>query len=244
MQNGVRAATQQRWEDAERFFQIVLQQEPDSASAYSNLGNVHLSEGRAEEAVRDFSRAIAIAPTAPVPYLNRAIAEEQLGVNAASSGNQAEAERHYEAALRDCRDAQDRDSKEFAAFFNEGNVQVRVGQYEAALAAYSRAADLAPGIAGYRLRQAELLFQNARPADADSMMRGVVRKNPNYAEAQAALAAVEWVSGQQGKAEEHFDKAVSLDGRWRKMGFIRQQTRWPPALYDAMEKFLAIAGSS
>ena len=64
---------------------------------------------------------------------------------------------------------------------------------------------------------------------------------PVLAEAQAALAAVEWVSGQQGKAEEHFDKAVNLDARWSKMAFIRQQTRWPPALYDAMEKFLAIA---
>ena len=64
---GVRAATQQRWEDAERFFQIVLQQEPDSASAYSNLGNVHLSEGRPELAVSDFSRAIAIAPTVSTP---------------------------------------------------------------------------------------------------------------------------------------------------------------------------------
>ncbi len=68
--------------------------------------------------------------------------------------------------------------------------QVRVGQYEAALAAYSRAADLAPGIAGYRLRQAELLFQNARPADADSMMRGVVRKNPNYAGAPRSFYVV------------------------------------------------------
>lgn len=58
---------------------------------------------------------------------------------------------------------------------------MRVGAYDAALAAYSRAADLAPGIAGYRLRQAELLFQNARAADADTMMRGVVRKNPNFA---------------------------------------------------------------
>jgi predicted Zn-dependent protease len=60
-------------------------------------------------------------------------------------------------------------------------VQVRLGRYQEALAAYSRAADLAPGIAGYRLRQAELLFQNARESDADVMMRGVVRKNPNYA---------------------------------------------------------------
>ena len=61
------------------------------------------------------------------------------------------------------------------------------------------------------------------------------------AEAQAALAAVQWVSGQQSKAEEHFEKAVALDSRWSSMAYIRQQTRWPPALYDAMEKFLAIS---
>ena len=64
---------------------------------------------------------------------------------------------------------------------------------------------------------------------------------PVCTEAQVALAAVQWVSGQQGKAEEHFEKAVALDPRWSRMGFIRQQTRWPPALYAAMEKFLAIA---
>lgn len=129
--------------------------------------------------------------------------------------------------MQDCRDAQSRDSKEFAAFFNEGNVQVhllhtrhkrgsglclkhaqlrvpnlargmlvlrprwvsesiraaqaRKGEFSSALAAYSRAADLAPGIAGYRLRQAEMLFQNNRAHDADVMMRGIVRKNPSYA---------------------------------------------------------------
>ena len=38
--------------------------------------------------------------------------------------------------------------------------------------------------AGYRLRQAELLFQNERAGDADLMMRGVVRKNPTYAGTQ------------------------------------------------------------
>lgn len=36
----------------------------------------------------------------------------------------------------------------------------------------------------WRMVQAELLFQNARPADADLMMRGIVRKNPNYAGAR------------------------------------------------------------
>lgn len=37
---------------------------------------------------------------APVPYLNRAIAEEQLGVNAASAGRDEEAAQHYQAAIQ------------------------------------------------------------------------------------------------------------------------------------------------
>ena len=36
---------------------------------------------------------------APVPYLNRALASEQLGVDAASSGNQDEAQQHYKRAV-------------------------------------------------------------------------------------------------------------------------------------------------
>lgn len=89
---------------------------------------------------------------APVPYLNRALAEEQLGVEADARSDPADAQQHYEAAIQvcarvqdlslactiygregpsewslkvqDCRAAQSRDAKEFAAYFNEGNVQV------------------------------------------------------------------------------------------------------------------------
>ena len=35
--------------------------------------------------------------------------------------------------------------------------------------------------AGYRLREAELMFQDGQADKSDRMMRGVVRKNPNYA---------------------------------------------------------------
>ena len=37
-----------------------------------------------------------------MPYLNRAIAEEQLGVNAASAGKATEAAEHYQAAIQVC----------------------------------------------------------------------------------------------------------------------------------------------
>lgn len=58
------------------------QEEPGSASTWSNLGNVHMQQGLVELAVADYSEAIRLAPDAPVPFLNRAIAEEELGVRA------------------------------------------------------------------------------------------------------------------------------------------------------------------
>ncbi|KAL3136286.1 hypothetical protein ABBQ32_007291 [Trebouxia sp. C0010 RCD-2024] len=60
------------------------------------------------------------------------------------------------------------------------------------------------------------------------------------AEAHAALTAVQWQLGQAAKAEEHFAIATAIDSRWKRTSYIQSQTRWPPKLYVAMEKFLSI----
>jgi len=52
--------------------------------------------------------------------------------------------------LQDCELAIERDPKEFAAWFNRGNALARLQDYGGALDSYRTAADLAPGIAGYR----------------------------------------------------------------------------------------------
>lgn len=50
--------------------------------------------------------------------------------------------------LQDCEDATKRDPKEFAAWFDKGNILVRLGLFKDALNSYTTAADLAPGISG------------------------------------------------------------------------------------------------
>lgn len=54
------------------------------------------------------------------------------------------------SSLQDCNEAIERDPKEFAAWFNKGNALARLQDYAGALESYRTAADLAPGIAGYR----------------------------------------------------------------------------------------------
>ncbi|GAB4821919.1 hypothetical protein N2152v2_008965 [Parachlorella kessleri] len=247
MQAGVLAATQGRFQEAERFFNIYLQEDPASASAWSNLGNVHLSQasgdrdaGRTSLAVSDYTKAIELAPEAPVPYLNRALAVEQLGVDRAEEGSERAARQLWEGALADCDAAIQRDSREFAAWFDRGDIAMRLERYDQALTDFRTAANLAPGLAGYRLREATLLYQQGEPEEAKTMMRGIARKYPGYAEAHAALAAVQWAEGQQTVAEAEFEKATRQDSRWGSLEFIRSNTRWPPKLYTAMARFLSI----
>ena len=53
--------------------------------------------------------------------------------------------------MQDCDRAVERDDHEFAAFFNRGNVEMRLREYKQALEDFRMAADLAPGISGTSL---------------------------------------------------------------------------------------------
>lgn len=238
---GLEAATEGRLESAERFFQTYISQEDNlSASAYSNLGNVHLQMGKTDLAVSDFTKAIEMAPNAAVPRLNRAIAFEQLGVDADQAGNAKKAVSMWEQGVHDCEEAVKYDPKEFAAWFNKGNIEMRLDKYEEAGMSFSKAADLAPGLAGYRLRAATLLFQNGDIKRCMQQIRGVVRKNGNYAEAHAALSAVLWSTGAEDQAEEELTRAIEMDPVWGDPDAVRKCTRWPPKLYVAHRNLINI----
>ena len=68
-----------------------------------------------------------------------------------------------------------------AAWFDRGDIAMRLERYDQALSDFRTAANLAPGLAGYRLREATLLYQQGEPEEAKTMMRGIARKYPGYA---------------------------------------------------------------
>jgi tetratricopeptide (TPR) repeat protein len=238
---GLEAANEGRLDTAERFFKMyIAQEDPSSASGFSNLGNVHLQQGKTQLALEDFTKAVDLAPEAAVPRLNRSIAYEQLGVDEEKQGRKTTAAAFYQKALEDCDAATAADPKEFAAWFDKGNVQMRLEDYTGALESFNRAADLA-AIPGYRLRAATLQYQTGDVKKSMQTMRGIIRKNSNYAEARAALAAVNWAEGNVEVAEELLASAEDLDGAlWKDISEVREMTRWPPALYDAYSRLLKV----
>ena len=76
LQEALRAAVAGDLETAEKIFSELILEDPKSASVWSNRGSVRLSLRLYEEALSDLNKAVELAPEAPVPLLNRAIALE------------------------------------------------------------------------------------------------------------------------------------------------------------------------
>ena len=239
---GLEAANNGNLDAAERFFSIYISQEESQgmASGLSNLGNVHLQMKKTTQALEDFTKALSLAPDAPVIHMNRAIAYEQLGLDLEKEGKVNQAQEMYLKGLEDCYSAVKEDPNEFAAWYDRGNIEMRLGMFNDARDSYSKAADLAPGLAGYRVRAAALLFQTGDVQKSMQQLRGVVRKNGNYGEAHAALASVLWSTGDRAKAEEELTRALQADDFWGTPSQVRENTRWPPALYKAYSDLIHI----
>ena len=239
---GLNAANERRFGDALSAFEGALADDGPSAALLSNLGNVRLSLGDPDAALASFDEALTLAPAADsaILRLNRALAHEALAVRAAAAGDAAAAAASLAAGVADCDAAIAADPGEAAAHYNRGGLLQRGGDFAGAAASFRTAADLAPGLPGYRARHAVLLLQLGDPAAAAKELRAVVRRTPIFAEAHAALAGVEWARGDGARAEGELEAAAALDSGWKAAGRAAGAARWPPALVAAYEKLLAL----
>lgn len=70
----------------------AIQSDPDNASAHNDLGVLYLNDGRLDEAIAEFQRAIALQPTLTSALVNASFAS-------LSRGNPQDAERFARSAL-------------------------------------------------------------------------------------------------------------------------------------------------
>lgn len=92
-----------------------------------------------------------------------------------------------------------------------------------------------------RVRRALLLFQVGRSEDALYQLEDEEVALRGNAEVHAALAAVLYDRGRVSAAEQQWDIATEFDSRYADVRWVTAERRWPPALLDALQRFLSLS---
>jgi len=92
------------------------------------------------------------------------------------------------------------------------------------------------------------LVQLGEEQRATKEIEAVARRAPNSSDMRVALAALYWDQGKEAAAEEQFDFAcqhiMAGCSKYRDIDWVSRIRRWPPAMVDKLQSFLAIQSSS
>ena len=203
-----------------------LETYPDDPAALSNRGNVKLVVGDPKGSIMDQNRAIKLNPSELDPYINRGIANESLGL-------WLQAKDDYLYVLS-------KDKENFSALYNLANVEGSLNNWEEARGLFYEAAQYNPGFAMARSSEALANYQLGNFEASENELRKLIRRYPTFADARAALTALQWSKGRSGEAESNWIAAVELDPRYAQEQWLLEVRRWPPAPVDDLMKFISI----
>ena len=211
---------------AEKDWNLFLDDNPYDAAALSNRGNILLALGDPEGAIRDQTKAIEISPTDLDPYLNRGIAEEAL--------------KRWEDAYKDYKYVLKKNPEDVSALYNLGNVMGSMGNWIEAKKFFAKASSSNRVIAMARSSEALAIYELGDYELAEKKIRVLIRKYPLFADARAALSALLWRKGFVGEAESNWAAAAGLDIRYREKNWLLNVRRWPPKPTNDLIMFLAL----
>ncbi|MAN49204.1 MAG: hypothetical protein CMD04_00070 [Flavobacteriales bacterium] len=197
---------------------------PDDAAALSNRGNVKLVIGDIKGSIADQDKAIGLSPTQVDPYINRGIAEEALGL-------WSEAKKDYLFVIS-------QDSQNFSALYNYANVEGSLSNWEKARDLFSKAANYNPGFAMARSSMALADYQIGNIDESEKELKKLIRRYPTFADARAALTALNWSKGISGQAESNWIAVTELDSRYSDEEWLLKVRRWPPKPTKDLMKFI------
>jgi len=203
-----------------------LETYPDDPAALSNRGNVKLVVGDPKGSIVDQNRAIELNPSELDPYINRGIANESLGL--------------WLQAKEDYLYVISKDKENFSALYNLANVEGSLNNWEKAKSLFNQAAQYNPGFAMARSSEALANYQLGNFETSEKELRKLIRRYPTFADARAALTALQWSKGKTGEAESNWIAAVELDSRYAQEDWLLEVRRWPPAPVDDLMKFISI----
>lgn len=225
----------------ELIWRDTIGKRPNNYRAYHNLGNVLDQQGRLDEAVHYYSKAIALKPDYALAHNNIAATLEKQGKQDEAMAHYLEADRlnpsladtqnnlgniwrkkgALEKAIAHYRKALAINPRYHLAHRNLGAVLLERGMVEEGLFHYQKAVELNPDWAELRIELANALVLNANPTnvlsvqgktdDAIFHFREAARLNPSNAEVQLNLGALLAKTGKHEEGVYHLKESIRLD---------------------------------
>ncbi|MCG6944663.1 MAG: tetratricopeptide repeat protein, partial [Deltaproteobacteria bacterium] len=210
------------YRDAETLYQDTITKNPNSWMAHNNLGLILKAQGRHQEAIAHFSRALQIRP-------NDAEVHNNLGNALALKGETEKAIAHFIKAL-------ELEPNLPGAHNNLGNILEHQGKINEALYHYSTALQLEPTFADAYFNLGNLQARQGKSEEAIVNFTLALQLKPEFAEAHNSLGVVLARQGKLKEAIDHFREAIRINPHFRQahrnLNMALQQTggtEKPPA---------------
>ncbi len=184
------------WQNSETLWTRDLDCAADNNIARNNLGVFLHDQGRDDEAIVQYRRALEIAPRYVDAYNN-------LGIALRACGSLDEAQAHFRRALELKPDSVD-------AHVNLGNYLMDCGRTAEALEHYYKAAYFQPGDVWAHLHLARALDKLGRIDDAIAECRNTLALDPNLLDVYGSLARMLADRGQPAEAIGLLRKALTI----------------------------------
>ena len=216
------------WKDDETLWRRALACASGNYIACNNLGNVLVKQGKLEEAIAHFQKALEILPGYPEARSNLAKARYNLGNALFKQGRLEEALAQYRASLAI-------EPANAEALNNLGNALATKGDDDAAIAQYQKALALQPGYSDALFDLGHVLLKQGKLDEALLQFHKLVEIKPHDAETQNDLGKALLQKGDFDGAMACFDQAAALTSdpvaNWCKLGdgFL-QKENWEVAI--------------
>ncbi len=184
------------WHDSKTLWNRDLACIGPSSAAYINLGNDLLENGRPEEAIAYFLKALAIKPNSVEAYTD-------IGSALSREGRLDEAISEYQKALEVL-------PANAALHCDLGVMLALGGRVDEAISQYQRALEIRPDDAEAHYNFGLALVRLGRIDEAVSHWEKAVEAQPGYYRAENCLGIAQLRRGQVGAAISHWEKALEI----------------------------------
>ena len=184
------------WKNSVELWKHALEVTKNNYLAHNNFGLALFAEGKTDEAINHYNKAIRIAPDYAITYNNRGLSYFSLG--------------QYQLAIENFNKAISIVPTFTDAYYNRGLTYGNLGQYQQAIEAYNKAIDLSPndiksynnrGLSYFNLGQYQLAIENFNKA---------ISIVPNFANVYNNRGFTFAKIGQYQHAIEDYTKAIRL----------------------------------